>query len=132
MMAESSPPASRASFRTTSNEALLLEAKKSIKHVDRGTVVEVARVVMEIIEDTDGVDGAEAQQHAIAIVRALIVDLAPEDEKEWLLAFVDQGTLATVISTVISATKGLYNLNRATASVSEYKCTQILRCLQLR
>ena len=131
-MSASSSPVPKADFRTTSNEALLVEAKKSVNRIDRGTVVEVARIVMEIIEDTDGVDGAEAQQHAIAVVRALIVDLAPEDEKEWLLAFVDQGTLASVISTVISATKGLYNLNRATAGVSEYKCTRVLRCLQLR
>ena len=131
-MSESSPAPLRASFRTTSNEELLLTVKESVKQIDRGTIVEVARIVMEIVEDTDGVDGAEAQQHVIAVVRALIVDLAPEDEKEWLLAFVDQGTLATIISTVIAATKGLYNLNRATEHASEYKCTQVLRCLQLR
>ena len=131
-MPESPAVPARASFPTTSNEEILLTAKTSIKQIDRGTIVEVARIVMEIVEDTDGVDGAEAQQHVIAVVRALIVDLAPEDEKEWLLAFVDQGTLATIISTVIAATKGLYNLNRATERASEYKCMQVSRCLQLR
>ena len=105
-------------------------AKAQIKKVDRGTIVEVMRVVMEMLEDEDGIDGEEAQQHAITIIRALIVDMAPDDEKDWLLAMVDNGTLATIIDTVIGATKGLYNLNRK--GTGARKCVRSLSCLQLR
>ena len=114
---------------TTTTDALITSAKAQVKRVDRGTIMEVARVIMEMIEDEDGIDGAEAQQHAITIVRALIVDMAPEDEKDWLLEMVDNGTLASIIDTVIGATKGLYNLNRK--GVAKSVCGRSLGCLQL-
>ena len=111
------------------DSTLLLSAKEKIKSVDRGTIVEVVRVIMEMIEDEDGIDGAEAQQHTIAIIRALIVDLAPDDDKDWLLAMVDNGTLANMIDTIIGATKGLYNLNQKGTSVGS--CLRSISCIQL-
>ena len=125
-MSDAAPIHGLASSSTT-NEALLAAAKDRIASVDRGTVLEATRIIMEIIEDEDGVDGEEAQRHAIAITRALIVDMAPEDEKDWLLTLVDNGILASIIDTVVNASKGLYNINRAAAG--EAKCGQFLRCL---
>ena len=115
---------------SSANAQLLQSAKAQISKVDRGTILEVIRVIMEMIEDQDGIDGEEAQRHTITIVRALIVDMAPEDDKDWLLAMVDDGTLANIIDTVIAATKGLYNLNRKGASTSI--CGRRLGCMQLR
>ena len=120
-------PTSRTS---TAHDDLLESAKAKIERVDRGTIVEVTRVIMEMIEDEDGISGEEARRHALAIARALIVDLAPEDEKDWLLAMVDNGTLANIIDAIIGATKGLYNLNRKVADTGG--CAQFAGCLRLR
>ena len=68
--------------------------------VTRKTLAQTLRAVMEYIEK-EGFSGEDAQRRALHHLRALIEQKAPDDDKAWMLAAVDEGVMEEMIEIII-------------------------------
>ena len=91
--------------------------------VKKSTLALIIKFTMEAVEDTPK-KGSEQKDYAIRLIRALVVDLASDDEKDFLLTAIDSGSVGDTIDLIVQATQGELNVN----SVVEVATTSCLPC----
>ena len=101
----------------------LVEKAKEVG-VKKSTLALIIKFVMEAVEDTP-VKGAEQKDYALRLIRALVMELAEGDDKEYLLIALDSGSVADTIDLIVAATRGELNVNM----VVETATTSCLPCL---
>ena len=99
--------------------------KEKVKEigVKKSTLALIIKFTMEAVEDTPK-KGSEQKDYALRLIRALVVDLASDDEKDFLLTAIDSGSVGDTIELIIQATQGELNIN----SVVEVAATSCLPC----
>lgn len=102
---------------------VLLEQAKDVG-VKKSTIAILIKYVMEAVEDTP-LKGAEQKDYALRLIRSLVVELADDEDKEYLLIAIDSGSISTTIDLVVAATKGELNVNM----VVESAVTSCLPCI---
>lgn len=104
---------------------VLDELKEKVKEigVKKSTLALIIKFTMEAVEDTPK-KGSEQKDYAIRLIRALVVDLASDDEKDFLLTAIDSGSVGDTIDLIVQATQGEININ----SVVEVAATSCLPC----
>lgn len=102
---------------------VLLEQAKDVG-VKKSTIAILIKYVMEAVEDTP-LKGAEQKDYALRLIRSLVVELADDEDKEYLLIAIDSGSISTTIDLVVAATKGELNVNM----VVESAATSCLPCI---
>lgn len=103
--------------------ASLLKQAESVG-VKKSTIAILIKYVMEAVEDTP-LKGAEQKDYALRLIRSLVVELADDEDKEYLLIAIDSGSISTTIDLVVAATKGELNVNM----VVESAATSCLPCI---
>ena len=103
-------------------EALLEQAKNV--GVKKSTIAVLIKYVMEAVEDTP-LKGAEQKDYALRLIRSLVVELAEDDDKEYLLIAIDSGSVSDTIDLVVAASRGELNVNM----VAETAATSCLPCI---
>ena len=103
-------------------EALLEQAKNV--GVKKSTIAVLIKYVMEAVEDTP-LKGAEQKDYALRLIRSLVVELAEDDDKEYLLIAIDSGSVSDTIDLVVAASRGELNVNM----VAETATTSCLPCI---
>ena len=101
----------------------LLEEKVKEIGVKKSTLALIIKFTMEAVEDTPK-KGSEQKDYALRLIRALVVDLASDDEKDFLLTAIDSGSVGDTIDLIVQATQGELNIN----SVVEVATTSCLPC----
>lgn len=102
---------------------VLLEQAKDVG-VKKSTIAILIKYVMEAVEDTP-LKGAEQKDYALRLIRSLVVELADDEDKEYLLIAIDSGSVSTTIDLIVAATKGELNVNM----VVESAATSCLPCI---
>jgi len=104
---------------------VLDELKEKVKEigVKKSTLAIIIKFTMEAVEDTPN-KGSEQKDYALRLIRALVVDLASDDEKDFLLTAIDSGSVGDTIDLIVQATQGELNIN----SVVEVAATSCLPC----
>lgn len=99
--------------------------KEKVKEigVKKSTLALIIKFTMEAVEDTPK-KGSEQKDYALRLIRALVVDLASDDEKDFLLTAIDSGSVGDTIDLIVQATQGELNIN----SVVEVAATSCLPC----
>ena len=104
---------------------VLDKLKEKVKEigVKKSTLALIIKFTMEAVEDTPK-KGSEQKDYALRLIRALVVDLASDDEKDFLLTAIDSGSVGDTIDLIVQATHGELNIN----SVVEVATTSCLPC----
>ena len=104
---------------------VLDKLKEKVKEigVKKSTLALIIKFTMEAVEDTPK-KGSEQKDYALRLIRALVVDLASDDEKDFLLTAIDSGSVGDTIDLIVQATQGELNIN----SVVEVATTSCLPC----
>ena len=76
----------------------------------------LGRIVKKVMEDIEreGLNGEQAKETAIEVLRLIINEHAPAEEKEWLLAAIDEDVVGELIDIIILASKGELEINHGT------------------
>lgn len=104
-------------FETLLEQATNVGVKKS-------TIAILIKFVMEAVEDTP-LKGAEQKDYALRLIRSLVVELADEEDKEYLLIAIDSGSVSDTIDLVVAASRGKLNVNM----IVETAATSCLPCI---
>lgn len=91
----------------------LVEEIKSASTIEatRKTLGLLLKLAMESVEK-QGLSGQDAKKTALEIAEVIIIEKAPEGEKEWLLEAIKDDAMDGIIDLVIAASKNEVNLNQ--------------------
>lgn len=103
-------------------ESLLKQAESV--GVKKSTIAILIKYVMEAVEDTP-LKGAEQKDYALRLIRSLVVELADDEDKEYLLIAIDSGSVSDTIDLVVAASRGELNVNM----IVETAATSCLPCI---
>ena len=106
----------RRDFTPRTAEMLSLDRIKSKMEgisFSRKLLSKIVKIVMEDVEN-QGLNGEQAKESTITILRMLICEIAPVEEKEWMLAAIDEDVIGEMIEIIIAATKGELEVNHGT------------------
>lgn len=92
--------------------------------VKKSTIAILIKFVMEAVEDTP-LKGAEQKDYALRLIRSLVVELADDEDKEYLLIAIDSGSVSDTIDLVVAASRGELNVNM----IVETAATSCLPCI---
>lgn len=106
-------------------DEVLDELKEKIREigVKKSTLAIIIKFTMEAVEKTP-LKGSEQKDYALRLIRALVVDLASGDEKDFLLTAIDSGSVGDTIDLIVQATQGKLEIN----TVVEVATTSCLPC----
>jgi len=113
----------------------LVEQAKSIG-VKKSTIATLIKYVMEAVEVTP-LKGPEQKDYALRLIRSLVVELANEEDKEYLFIAIDSGSVSDTIDLIVAASRGELNVNIVvdTAATSCMSCLNSIfakRCKKTR
>ena len=94
------------------NILLKLKVKVSAINIESNSLHLIIKYVMESVEETP-IKGSEQKEMAVKLIKALIMDLANEEEKDILIKLINDGTIGNMIDLIVDATKGRLNINNA-------------------
>lgn len=106
----------------------LKKVKDELKNVEItvSNFIYIIQIVMEIIEVTR-LKGEQQKHLATGLIREIIIDAPISDVKEKLmLDMIDEGIVANMIDTIVSASKGELNIN-STKKVAKICCFNLLK-----
>ena len=88
------------------------ELKSKVKElgVKKSTLALIIKFTMEAVEKTPK-KGTEQKDYALRLIRALVEDMAGDDEKAFLLTAIDSGAVGDTIDLVVQATQGNLDVN---------------------
>ena len=106
-------------------DEVLEELKNKVREmgVKKSTLALIIKFTMEAVEKTPK-KGAEQKDYALRLIRALVEDLAGDDEKDFLLTAIDSGAVGDTIDLIVQATQGQLDVN----AVAEVAATSCLPC----
>ena len=93
------------------SSTVLNKSRERAGEVNKTSLTELVTLVLEVVEAEPGLKGLKAREVAIEVIISLIEENAGDD-KEWLLSLAKSGLLESLIDTIISASKGIYDLNK--------------------
>ena len=87
-----------------------LKEKVKAMGVKKSTLALIIKFTMEAVEKTPK-KGAGQKDYALRLIRALVVDLATGEDKDFLLTAIDSGAVGDTIDLIVQATQGELDVN---------------------